>query len=81
VYHTKLEQLNALTNRLSAIARTLGAEYFALDMIEPTPALGESPTDHACRDVTPERFLKLEKELVRGKTEVVCLFVVFATFT
>ena len=72
VYHTKLEQLNTLTNRLNALARTLGSEYFAHDVIEPCPAAGEDSYDgNTNRDVTPERFLKLEKELVRGKAEVV----------
>ncbi|KAF8816428.1 hypothetical protein BYT27DRAFT_7154690 [Phlegmacium glaucopus] len=71
VYHTKLEQLNTLTNRLNALARTLGSEYFSQDIVEPLPAVGEDSYDaHANRDVTPERFLKLEKELVRGKAEV-----------
>ncbi|KAF9527211.1 microtubule associated protein [Crepidotus variabilis] len=71
VYHTKLEQLNSLTNRLNVLARTLGFEYFAFDILESTYSGGENSTDPtACRDVTPERFLKLEKELVRGKAEV-----------
>jgi len=64
-YHTKLEQLTTLTNRLSAIAKTLGASFFAPDILAtPTTA------DEVTRDVTPERFLKLEKELVRGKAEI-----------
>ncbi|KAJ3509210.1 hypothetical protein NLJ89_g5340 [Agrocybe chaxingu] len=71
VYHTKLEQLNTLTNRLNALARTLGPDYFAHDILEPALCPGESVVDAgANRDVTPERFLKLEKELVRGKAEV-----------
>ena len=75
VYHTKLEQLNTLTNRLNALARTLGSEYFAQDIVEPPPAAGEDRYDaNANRDVTPERFSKLEKELVRGKAEVVSIF-------
>ncbi|KAG2004482.1 hypothetical protein CC2G_003035 [Coprinopsis cinerea AmutBmut pab1-1] len=75
-YHTKLEQLTTLTNRLNILARTLGTTYFAPDILEPTPApaLNEDDLDAldstAPRDVTPERFLKLEKELVRGKAEV-----------
>jgi protein regulator of cytokinesis 1 len=37
-------------------------------------ASGENQRDtEANRDVTPERFMKLEKELVRGKAEVVGL--------
>ncbi|KAK2460002.1 hypothetical protein APHAL10511_008008 [Amanita phalloides] len=71
LYHTKLEQLTTLTNRLSGLLRTLGADYFSRDILEPTPAIGEPQNDpRANRDVTPERFLKLERELVRGKAEV-----------
>lgn len=39
-----------------------------------SPVLDDSDSagsDTANRDVTPERFSKLEKELVRGKAEVV----------
>jgi hypothetical protein len=71
VYHTKFEQLTTLTNRLKTLARTLGAEYFAQDILEPAIAIGDNPHDpNANFDVTPERFSKLEKELVRGKAEV-----------
>ncbi|KAF8066744.1 microtubule associated protein [Lyophyllum atratum] len=71
VYHTKFEQLTTLTNRLKALARTLGVEYYAQDILEPTTAIGDDPHDpNVNLDVTPERFLKLEKELVRGKAEV-----------
>ncbi|KAJ2924052.1 hypothetical protein H1R20_g13040, partial [Candolleomyces eurysporus] len=70
-YHAKLEQLTTLTNRLNHLARTLGTLYFAQDVLEATPAAGEAAFDAtAPRDITPERFLKLEKELVRGKAEV-----------
>jgi len=72
VYHTKLEQLNTLSNRLNALSRTLGSDYFSQDILDPLPAVGETAYDSgANRDVTPERFMKLEKELVRGKAEVV----------
>jgi hypothetical protein len=72
LYHTKLEQLTTLTNRLNTLARTVGREYFAQDILEPLPAPGENPSDPNVNwDVTPERFSKLEKELVRGKAEVV----------
>ncbi|KAF8632656.1 hypothetical protein AX17_004789 [Amanita inopinata Kibby_2008] len=71
LYHTKLEQLNTLTNRINTLVRTLGSDYFARDITEPTFANGEAHNDaKSNRDVTPERFLKLEKELVRGKAEV-----------
>ncbi|KAJ3534779.1 hypothetical protein NMY22_g6771 [Coprinellus aureogranulatus] len=70
-YHAKLEQLNTLTNRLNLLARTLGSTYFPQDMLDTAPALDEAAFDQSApRDVTPERFLKLEKELVRGKAEV-----------
>lgn len=59
-------------NRINNLVRTLGREYFAQDILEPTPALGETPQDPNVKwDVTPERFSKLEKELVRSKAEVV----------
>ncbi|KAF7324778.1 hypothetical protein MKEN_00519600 [Mycena kentingensis (nom. inval.)] len=59
LYHTKLEQLQTLCNRLGVLARTLGPEFYA-DLME----------DGEIRDVSPERFSKLEKELIRGKAEV-----------
>lgn len=63
-----------MTNRLNALARTLGADYYAPDILDPAPAAGEDPHEPALNsDVTPERFSKLEKELVRGKAEVVRL--------
>ncbi|EPQ51188.1 hypothetical protein GLOTRDRAFT_81327 [Gloeophyllum trabeum ATCC 11539] len=71
LYHTKLEQLSALTNRIVALSRTLGPEFFAPEILEPAPANGVDPHDPSHhRDVTPERFSRLEKELVRGKSEV-----------
>ncbi|TBU28439.1 microtubule associated protein-domain-containing protein [Dichomitus squalens] len=70
-YHTKLEQLLNLTSRISALANTLGQDFYAADILEPAPAIGENEYDSTShRDVTPERFSKLEKELVRGKGEV-----------
>ncbi|KAJ7750397.1 microtubule associated protein [Mycena maculata] len=60
LYHTKLEQLTTLTNRLGALSRTLGPDFYPQDIID----------DGEYRDVSPERFSKLEKELVRGKGEV-----------
>jgi protein regulator of cytokinesis 1 len=50
-----------LGNRISALSRTLGPEFYPQDITD----------DGEYRDVTPERFSKLEKELVRGKGEVV----------
>jgi protein regulator of cytokinesis 1 len=64
-----------LTNRLNALARTLGSHFFHQDILTPAVAASEeldSPT--ALKDVMPERFSKLEKELVRGKGEVVSHF-------
>lgn len=63
LYHTKLEQLTTLTNRINALMRTLGPTFYTPDVL--------SINDEPPVDVTPERFLKLEKELVRGKAEVV----------
>ncbi|KAJ7705442.1 microtubule associated protein-domain-containing protein [Mycena rosella] len=60
LYHTKLEQLTTLANRLNALSRTLGPEFYAQDLVD----------EAEYRDVSPERFSKLEKELVRGKGEV-----------
>ncbi|KAF9493718.1 hypothetical protein BDN71DRAFT_1449968 [Pleurotus eryngii] len=62
LYHTKLEQLTTLTNRINALMRTLGPTFYTPDVL----LINDEPPV----DVTPERFLKLEKELVRGKAEV-----------
>ncbi|KAI0777683.1 microtubule associated protein-domain-containing protein [Trametes elegans] len=71
-YHTKLEQLLNLTSRISSLSNTLGRDFYPADVLEPSPALGEDEYDSSAhRDVTPERFSRLEKELVRGKGEVV----------
>ncbi|KAI0041479.1 hypothetical protein FA95DRAFT_1548712 [Auriscalpium vulgare] len=66
LYHTKLEQLSTLTNRLIAMSRTLGDDFYSEDILVPQP-LADTGSH---RDVTPERFSRLEKELVRGKGEV-----------
>ena len=59
---------------MNNIGKTLGVDYFSSEVLEPTLVQGETYGDPgACRDVTPERFMKLEKELVRGKAEVVRL--------
>ncbi|KAL1757706.1 microtubule associated protein-domain-containing protein [Schizophyllum commune] len=71
LYHTKLEQLTTLTNRITNLSRILGPHFYAHDITTLAPAPGEDGTDPECnRDVSPERFSKLEKELVRGKGEV-----------
>jgi len=62
----------AMTNRLHALTRTLGSDYFSVDVMEPAVLSGEDPVDpNATKDVTPERFLRMEKELVRGKADIV----------
>ena len=72
MYHTKLEQLLTITSRLASLSRTLGPDFYPSDVLEPTPALDEPDYDpDAYRDVSPERFSRLEKELVRGKGEIV----------
>jgi len=87
LYTSKLEQLNALTTRLSNLASTLGPTFFSDDVLNPTPSAGElsgtsKPSRNAqnaddsvgeeamLRDVTPERFNRIEKELIRGKNEI-----------
>jgi protein regulator of cytokinesis 1 len=72
----KLEQLQTLTGRLHTLEDTLGPPFFPPDVLAPTPApvdaADAAPNDEEpLRDVTPERFARLEKELVRGKAEVV----------
>ncbi|OCH93159.1 hypothetical protein OBBRIDRAFT_771990 [Obba rivulosa] len=71
IYHTKLEQILSLTGRLKTLANTLGPNFYSDEVLDPALAPDEDeddPTSH--RDVTPERFAKLERELVRGKGEV-----------
>ncbi|KAH7874461.1 microtubule associated protein-domain-containing protein [Lentinula edodes] len=70
LYHTKLEQLTNITHRLNAMARSLSSDFYSQDILDPTPAFEGGPDTNVHRDVTPERFSKLEKELARGKAEV-----------
>ncbi|KAF9240057.1 microtubule associated protein-domain-containing protein [Melanogaster broomeanus] len=62
VYHTKLEQLTTLTNRLGALSRTLGSKYFPADILQPTVPAEEDPNNL--------NATQRQKELVRGKGEV-----------
>jgi len=78
-YHTKLEQLIVLTTRLVSMSRIVGEGFF------PEDVLGRSVSSNSgvpYQDVSPERFSRLEKELVRGKGEIVRLtvFLLSATF-
>ncbi|VDB91686.1 unnamed protein product [Peniophora sp. CBMAI 1063] len=66
VYHTKLEQLLTLTSRIATLVRTLPDGFYPDDLLE--PLMDGHISAH--RDVSPERFAKLEKELVRGKGEI-----------
>ena len=66
LYHTKLEQLIALTARLVLMSRVVGDTFFPEDVLD--QSVGRSP---GYQDVSLERFSKLEKELVRGKGEIV----------
>ncbi|KXN82934.1 Anaphase spindle elongation protein 1 [Leucoagaricus sp. SymC.cos] len=71
LYRAKLEQLTTITNRIHSLARTLGPSFFSMDVLEPCTADGENDLDpESYRDVTPDRFLKLEQELKRGKVEL-----------
>lgn len=65
LYHTKLEQLTTLSNRLHALARTVGHDFFIHGVLD------DDLDTSVHRDVTPERFSRMEKELARGKAEVV----------
>lgn len=59
-------------NRLRLLARTLGPTYFSMDVLEPSIAPRDNVLDQEYyHDVSPDRFLMLEKELARGKAEVV----------
>lgn len=73
LYHTKLEQLTNITHRLNAMARSLSSDFYSQDILEPTSASEGGLDTNVHRDVTPERFSRLEKELARGKAEVVRL--------
>lgn len=61
---------------MNALSRTLGPDFYTQEIVESTPP-SEDPT--TTRDVTPERFSKLEKELVRGKAEVVSALYFFGS--
>jgi Ase1/PRC1/MAP65 family protein len=73
LYQTKLEQLQGLNNKINKLVRVVGPGFFGPDITCLTPAQGvQSDEEHqALRDVTPDRFTRLEKELVRAKTEMV----------
>jgi len=82
LYHSKLEQLQTLTNRINTISRTLGSDFYSRDITEAAPAPGLGPGDpNPFRDVTVERLSKLEKELVRGKAEIVSLCCLWLSFS
>lgn len=70
LYHTKLEQLIALTTRLAAMSRVVGDGFFPEDALDRSISCDSTAP---YQDVCPERFSKLEKELVRGKGEIVGL--------
>ncbi|KAF8496347.1 microtubule associated protein-domain-containing protein [Gautieria morchelliformis] len=71
LYQAKFEQLIGLTNKINALVHIVGTAFFARDITLPTPAQDvQSDDSQALRDVTPERFSKLEKELVRAKSEI-----------
>ncbi|THH04962.1 hypothetical protein EW145_g5143 [Phellinidium pouzarii] len=71
LYKTKVEQLTNLTNRVMSLSRTVGSDFFAPDIVELLAGFGGNGSDVlSLRDVTPERFSKIEKELVRGKSEI-----------
>jgi hypothetical protein len=71
LYHTKLEQLIALTTRLVSISHIVGDGFFSDDVLDCSNGCHSGVP---YQDVSPERFSRLEKELVRGKGEIVSSF-------
>ena len=71
LYTSKLEQLHALTARMATLAETLGKSFYSSEVLKPAPASEQKEHTDSWRDVTPERFNWLEKELMRGRAEVV----------
>lgn len=65
-----MEQLIALTSRLVAMSRIVGDGFFHEDVFDSSASCSSSVP---YQDVCPERFSRLEKELVRGKGEMVSL--------
>ncbi|KAI5118297.1 hypothetical protein M0805_003816 [Coniferiporia weirii] len=71
LYKTKLEQLTNIINRITPLTHTLGLDFFAPDIIGFSLKFGDGASDGpSLHDVSPERFSKVEKELVRGKGEI-----------
>ncbi|KAG8904581.1 hypothetical protein FRB99_001544 [Tulasnella sp. 403] len=72
-YQVKFEQFTTLINRLVNLSRILGTTFFPPDALSLRPTDAFGPTSDAAYphvDVTPERFQRLEKEVVRGKAEI-----------
>ncbi|KAF8586752.1 hypothetical protein K439DRAFT_916927 [Ramaria rubella] len=72
LYQAKFEQLSGLSNKINALIRIVGSGFFGSDIVSLIPAQGTESGDETqvLKDVTPERFNKLEKELVRAKSEI-----------
>ncbi|KAI9511990.1 microtubule associated protein-domain-containing protein [Russula earlei] len=66
-YHTKLEQLIALTSRLVSMSRIVGEGFFPEDVLDRSFNCNSGVP---YQDVNADRFSRLEKELVRGKGEI-----------
>jgi protein regulator of cytokinesis 1 len=64
-YELTSHYVPALSNRLHSLGNTLGSGFFPPDILSSRASL-----DASLQDVTPDRFSKLEKELVRGKSEL-----------
>ncbi|KAG9025159.1 hypothetical protein FRB95_010487 [Tulasnella sp. JGI-2019a] len=82
VYQTKTEQLISLNSRVQNLSRTLGPAFFPSDVLNLTLVPIQMDDELASNipqdipstsrmDVTPERFQRVEKELMRGKAEIV----------
>ncbi|KIJ49148.1 hypothetical protein M422DRAFT_161626 [Sphaerobolus stellatus SS14] len=71
LYQNKLQQCSTLLTKVNSLVRILGLGFYAPENTYMVPIAGTTEEDvTALKDVSPERFTKLEKELVRGKGEI-----------
>ncbi|EJT99586.1 hypothetical protein DACRYDRAFT_117795 [Dacryopinax primogenitus] len=70
--HTaKLEQISLLSTRLTSLVRSLPENFFPPELLHiTTQPQSEVEKEVEAVDVTPERFELLEREILRGKTEI-----------
>lgn len=70
LYKTKYEQCAGLIAKVNALVRVAGPGFFPSDVLSMAEAKSEEESKPLA-DITPERFSRLEKELVRAKGEIV----------